>query len=191
MAAMISDWLRHFRLLPCNSKTEFNETWQETRSQCSIPYLCFLADLKTKMAALASDWLIYFRLLHCSHWTNLKWGKFATSSYLSSLGLGGGAMFLSELRYSGAWMKPFWPLIGCRLLSHLTNVNCNLKLAHIQRPLHRSDYTPFHVIELHLLPNYHWFPVSICDGYDNRGRLLHRRPGFLNIRRTTLVAWVR
>ena len=33
MAALASDWLRHFRLL-WNRWTEFNETWQKARSQC-------------------------------------------------------------------------------------------------------------------------------------------------------------
>ena len=32
MAALASDWLRHFRLLLWNHWTEFNETWQEARS---------------------------------------------------------------------------------------------------------------------------------------------------------------
>ena len=41
MAALASDWLRHFRLLLWNCWTEFNETWQEARSQCPLPSLCF------------------------------------------------------------------------------------------------------------------------------------------------------
>ena len=41
MAAMVSDWLRHFRLLLWNCWTEFNETWQEARSQRPLPSLCF------------------------------------------------------------------------------------------------------------------------------------------------------
>ena len=41
MAALVSDWLRHFRLLLWNPWTEFNETWQEARSQCPLPSLCF------------------------------------------------------------------------------------------------------------------------------------------------------
>ena len=41
MAALTSDWLRHFRLLLWNRWTEFNETWQEARSQCPLPSLCF------------------------------------------------------------------------------------------------------------------------------------------------------
>ena len=35
-----SDWLRHFRLF-WNFWTEFNETWQESRSQRFLPILCF------------------------------------------------------------------------------------------------------------------------------------------------------
>ena len=41
MAALASDWLRHFRLLLWNRWTEFNETWQKTRSQRPLPSLCF------------------------------------------------------------------------------------------------------------------------------------------------------
>ena len=42
MAALASDWLRHFRLLLWNRWTEFNETWQEARSQRPLPSVCFL-----------------------------------------------------------------------------------------------------------------------------------------------------
>ena len=42
MAALASDWLRHFRLLLWNRWTEFNETWQEARSKCLLPSLCYL-----------------------------------------------------------------------------------------------------------------------------------------------------
>ena len=41
MAALASDWLRHFRLLLWNRWTEFNETWQDARSQYPLPSLCF------------------------------------------------------------------------------------------------------------------------------------------------------
>ena len=37
----VSDWLRHFRLLPLNCWTEFKETWQKASSQCPLPCLCF------------------------------------------------------------------------------------------------------------------------------------------------------
>ena len=39
MAAMASDWLRHFWLLFWNRWMEFNETWQEARSQHPLPSL--------------------------------------------------------------------------------------------------------------------------------------------------------
>ena len=42
MAALAFDWLRHFRLLLWNRWMELNETWQEARSQCPLPSLCFL-----------------------------------------------------------------------------------------------------------------------------------------------------
>ena len=41
MAALVSDWLRHFRLLLWNRWREFNETWQKARSQRPLPSLCF------------------------------------------------------------------------------------------------------------------------------------------------------
>ena len=41
MAALASDWLRHFRLLLWNRRSEFNETWQEARPQRPLPSLCF------------------------------------------------------------------------------------------------------------------------------------------------------
>ena len=46
MAALASDWLRHSRLLLWNRWTEFNETWQEGRSQCPLPSLCFSGRLE-------------------------------------------------------------------------------------------------------------------------------------------------
>ena len=41
MAALASDWLRHFRLLLWNRWMKFNKTWQEARSQHPLPSLCF------------------------------------------------------------------------------------------------------------------------------------------------------
>ena len=41
MAALASDWLRQFRLLLLIHLTEFNETYQDARSQHPLPSLCF------------------------------------------------------------------------------------------------------------------------------------------------------
>ena len=83
MAAMASDWLRHFRLLLWNRWTEFKETWQEARSQRPL----FRADRKNKMAALASDWLRHFQLLLWNHWTefNETWQEARSQCPLASL----------------------------------------------------------------------------------------------------------
>ena len=41
MAALPFDWIRHFWLLLWNHWTEFNETWQEARSQRPLQSCCF------------------------------------------------------------------------------------------------------------------------------------------------------
>ena len=56
MAALVSDWLRHFRLLLWNRWTEFNETWQEARSQSPLPSLC-LSGGSEKQDGRPSLWL--------------------------------------------------------------------------------------------------------------------------------------
>ena len=56
MAALASDWLRHFRLLLWNHWTEFKETWQEARSQRPLPSLCF-SGLSTKKNGGPGLWL--------------------------------------------------------------------------------------------------------------------------------------
>ena len=87
VAALASDWLRHFRLLLWNRWTEFNETWQEARSQRPLPSLCFSGWLENKMAALASDWLRYLQLLLWNGWTefNETWQEARSQHPLPSL----------------------------------------------------------------------------------------------------------
>ena len=46
MATLASDWLRHIRLLLWNCCKEFNETWQEVRSQCPLSSLRFSGRLE-------------------------------------------------------------------------------------------------------------------------------------------------
>ena len=77
MAAPASDWLRHFRLLCRNRWTEFNEYWQEARSQHPLPSLCFSGGSEKQDCRLASDWLRYFWLLLWNRWMefNETWQK--------------------------------------------------------------------------------------------------------------------
>ena len=105
MAAPASDWLRHFRLLLWNQWREFNETWQEARSQRPLPSLCFSGQSEKKMAALASDWLRDFLLLLWNRWTefNETWQEARSQCPLPSLCFSGRS---EKTRW------PPWPLIG-------------------------------------------------------------------------------
>ena len=87
MAALASDWLRHFRLLLWNRWTEFNETWQEARSQRPLPSLCFFGRSEKQDGRLASDWLRYFRLLLWNLWMefNETWQESRSKRPLPSL----------------------------------------------------------------------------------------------------------
>ena len=87
MAALASDWLRHFRLLLWNRWTEFNETWQEARSQRPLPSLCFSGRLEKQDGRLASDWLRHFRLLLWNRWMefNETWQEARSKRPLPSL----------------------------------------------------------------------------------------------------------
>ena len=57
MAALASDWLRHFRLLWRNHWTEFNKTWQQASSQCLLPRLCFSGQSRKKQNCRPGLWL--------------------------------------------------------------------------------------------------------------------------------------
>ena len=48
IAALAPDWPRHFRLLLCNRWMDFNETWQDARSQSPLSGFCFGAIQKKK-----------------------------------------------------------------------------------------------------------------------------------------------
>ena len=72
MAALASDWLKHFRLFLSNRWTDFNQTWQEARSQCPLPSLSISCRSEKRMAALASDWLTHFRLLLWNRWMDFN-----------------------------------------------------------------------------------------------------------------------
>ena len=54
MAVLASDSLRHCRLLLWKSGTEFNDTWQEARSQCLLPSFCCSGQLEWQSCHLIS-----------------------------------------------------------------------------------------------------------------------------------------
>ena len=128
MAAMASDWLRHFRLLLWNRWTEFIETWQETRFQRPLPSLCFSGWSENKMAALASDWRRHFRLLLWNRWTEFieTWQEARSQQPLPSLCFlgrsekqdGSPGFWLAET-FSTSPLKPLngihWNLTGSKI----------------------------------------------------------------------------
>ena len=105
MAALASDWLRHFRLLLWNCWTEFDETWQEARSQCPLPSLCFSGQSE-KQDGRPSLWLAEtfstspLKPLN-GIWRNLTGSKISMSSTQF--------VFFEPI---GKTRWPPWPLIG-------------------------------------------------------------------------------
>ena len=105
IAALASDWLRHFWLLLWNCRMEFNETWQEARSQRPLPSLCFSGRLE-KQDSRPGLWLA---------------GTFSTSP-LKPLNriqrnLTGSNISTSSTKFVFFWpirktRWPPWPLIG-------------------------------------------------------------------------------
>ena len=105
MAALASDWLRHFGLLLWNRWSEFNETWQEARPQRPLPSLCFSGRLE-KQDGRPSLWLAE---------------TFSTSSLKPLNGiqrnLTGSKISMSSTKFVffgpiGKTRWPPWPLIG-------------------------------------------------------------------------------
>ena len=105
MAALASDWLRHFRLLLWNHWMEFNKTWKEARSQCTLPSLCF-SGRSEKQDGRPGLWLAEtfstspLKLLNGIQ-QNLTGSKISTSSNKFVF-----------FRPIGKTRWPPWPLIG-------------------------------------------------------------------------------
>ena len=105
IAALVSDWPRHFRLL-LNHWTEFNKTWQAARSQCPLPSLCFSGRSEWQDCRPGLWLAVTFSTSPLKPQNgiqrNLSGSKISTSS--------------TELMIFGPIGKtrwPPWPLIGC------------------------------------------------------------------------------
>ena len=81
-------WLAEaFQLLLWNRWTEFNETWQEARSQRPLPSLCFSGQWEKQDGRPGLWFLGHFRLLLCNRWTefNETWQEARSQCPLPSL----------------------------------------------------------------------------------------------------------
>ena len=105
MAALAYDWLRHFGLLLLNCWMEYNETWQEARSQRPLPSLWFWGrsekhDGRPGLWLAGTFWTSPLKLLNGIQW-NLTGSKISTSSTKF--------VFFEPI---GKTRWPPWPLIG-------------------------------------------------------------------------------
>ena len=105
MAALASDWLRHFRLLPWNRWTEFKETWQEARSQRPLPCLCFSGQSE-KQDGRPGLWLAEtFSTSPLKPHNGIQWNLTGSKISTSSTKF----VFFGPIGKTGC---PPWPLIG-------------------------------------------------------------------------------
>ena len=105
MAALASDWLRHFRLLLWNHWLEFNETWQEARSQCLLLSLCF-SGRSEKQDGRPGLWLAEtFSTSPLKPLNGIQWNSTGSKILTSSTKF----VFFGPIEKT-RW--PPWPLIG-------------------------------------------------------------------------------
>ena len=99
------DWLRHFQLLFWNRWTEFNESWQEARSQCPLPSLCFSGRLE-KQDGRPGLWLAEtFSTSFLKPLNGIQWNLTGSKISMSSTKF----VFFGPIGKT-RWL--LWPLIG-------------------------------------------------------------------------------
>ena len=152
MAALASDWLRHFWLLHWNRWPDFNETWQDGISQRLLPRLCFSC-WSEKQDGRPGLWLadtfLTSPLKHLNRiQRNLTESKISTSSTKF--------VFFGLIRKT-RW--PPWPLIGWDIFdfssetaernSMILDRNQDLKVLYqvcVFRPIRKTRWPPWSLI---------------------------------------------
>ena len=136
MAALVSEWRRHFRLLLSNRWTEFNETRQEARSQHPLPSLRFFGPIgKIRWSPWPlNGWDIFWRPLKLLIRIQRNSTKFDRKQDLNVL--------YHVCVFSGRSEKtrgPLWPLIDWNIFDLpwkcWTELNETWQEARSQRPL--------------------------------------------------------
>ena len=107
MAALASDWLRHFRLLLWNRWTEFTKTWQEARSQLPLPCLCFLGRSEKQDGGLGLWLAETFSTSPLKPLNRIQRNLTGSKILMSSTNF---VFFGLNGKKDGRW--PPWPLIG-------------------------------------------------------------------------------
>ena len=114
MAALASDWLTHFRLILWNRWTEFNETWQEARSQHPLPSLCF-SGWWEKQNGCPGLWMAEtFSISSLKPLNGIQWNLTGSKISTSSI----------KFVFSGRWVnkncRPGWSV---KKVTHCTQVH--------------------------------------------------------------------
>ena len=116
MAALAADWLRHFLLLLRNRWTEFNETWQEARSQRPLPSLCFWG-WSEKQDGRPVLWLAgTFSTSPLKPLNGIQWNLTGSKISMSSTKF----VFFGPI---GKARWPPWPLIGWDIFDFSSETN--------------------------------------------------------------------
>ena len=114
MAALASDWLRHFRLLLLNRWTELDETWQVSRSQRPLQSLCFLSRSE-KQDGHPGLWLAEtFSTSPLKTLNGIQWNLTESKISMSSTKF----VFFGPI---GKTRWPPWPLIGWNIFNFSLN----------------------------------------------------------------------
>ena len=133
MAALVSDWLRHFLLLLWKPLNRIQRNLTGSKILTSSTQVCvFRADRKNKMASLVSDWLRHFRLLLWIRWADsMKPDRKQDLNVIYQV-----CVFRADLKNKMATLASDW-LRHFRLLlwNHWTEFNETRQEARSQRPL--------------------------------------------------------
>ena len=133
MAALASDWLRHFRFLLWNRWTEFNEIWQEARSQRPLPSLCFFGPIgKTRWPPWPLiGWDIFDFSSETAEWNSTTLDRKQDLNVLYQVCVFRANRKNKMAALASDWLRHFWLLLWNRL----TEFNEIWQKARSQRPL--------------------------------------------------------
>ena len=153
MAALASDWLRHFRLLLWKCWTEFIKTWQEARSQSPLPKFVFFGLIgKRRWLPWPLDWLRHFWLPLWNRWAefNETWEEARSQRQIPSLCFSGRSE--KQDGHPGLWFAETFSISPLILLngiqSNLTGSKISMSSIKFEifRPIGKTRWPPWPLI---------------------------------------------